>query len=381
MSEKEKTQFLEEYYYNIQNPAAYTTPDKLYQSLKSNKSFKFTKYFISKWLRRQDAYTLQRQVRKPKKLPNIRVSGINVQWSMDLMDVQNLSKENDGVRFLLILIDSFSKYLRIVALKQKTAAVVLNGIQQVFESGVQCKKLRSDRGSEFRNNLLRNYLQKKGVRLFFANQNSKASIAERVIRTIRGRLYRYFKKNRTHRYIDVLSDIVDNYNSTPHRSLNGLAPNKVTKKNEADVWAVLYLKKSKTIKKPKLNEKIEKQRTIKYRYKINDMVRLSHLKHVFRRGYNQQFTGEVFRIAKIFHIQGIPFYKVKDFNQEAIEGDFYENDLQKVDKNEESLWMIEKIIQKRKRKGVTELLVKFESWPEKFNQWIKESDIVDLSKT
>lgn len=178
-----------------------------------------------------------------------------------------------------------------------------------------------------------------------------------------------------------MSDIVDNYNSTPHRSLNGLAPNKVTKKNEADVWAVLYLKKSKTIKNPKLNEKIEKQRTIKYRYKINDMVRLSHLKHVFRRGYNQQFTGEVFRIAKRFHIQGIPFYKVKDFNQEAIEGDFYENDLQKVDKNEESLWMIEKIIQKRKRKGVTELLVKFESWPEKFNQWIKESDIVDLSRT
>lgn len=119
MSEIEKTQFLEEYYYNIHNPAAYTTPDKLYQALKSNKTFKFTKYFISKWLRGQDPYTLQRQVRKPKKLPNIRVSDINVQWSMDLMDVQNMSKENDGVRFLLILIDSFSKYLRIVALKQK----------------------------------------------------------------------------------------------------------------------------------------------------------------------------------------------------------------------------------------------------------------------
>lgn len=72
---------------------------------------------------------------------------------------------------------------------------------------------------------------------------------------------------------------------------------------------------------------------------------------------------------------------MKDFNQETIEGDFYENDLQTVDKNEESLWMIEKIIQKRKRKGVTGLLVKFESWPEKFNQWIKVSDIVDLSQT
>lgn len=72
---------------------------------------------------------------------------------------------------------------------------------------------------------------------------------------------------------------------------------------------------------------------------------------------------------------------MKDFNQETIEGDFYENDLQTVDKNEESLWMIEKIIQKRKRKGVTGRIVKFESWPEKFNQWIKVSDIVDLSQT
>lgn len=55
------------------------------------------------------------------------------------MDVQNLSKENDGIRFLLILIDTLSKYLRIVALKQKSARDVLNGIKQVFESGVKCR--------------------------------------------------------------------------------------------------------------------------------------------------------------------------------------------------------------------------------------------------
>lgn len=58
MSEKEKTQYLETYYYTIRNPAAFTTPEKLYQALKSNKDFKFSKHFISKWLRKQDAYTL-----------------------------------------------------------------------------------------------------------------------------------------------------------------------------------------------------------------------------------------------------------------------------------------------------------------------------------
>lgn len=104
-------------------------------------------------------------------------------------------------------------------------------------------------------------------------------------------------------------------------------------------------------------------------------MRLSHLKHIFRRRYNQQFTGEIFKITKRFHLQEIAMYKVTDFNQKLIEGDFYENDLQKVDENEDSLWLVEKIIKKRKRRGLTEVLVKFESWPEKFNQWVKESDI------
>lgn len=73
-------------------------------------------------------------------------------------------------------------------------------------------------------------------------------------------------------------------------------------------------------------------------------------------------------------------YKVKDFNDETIESDFYENDMQKVYKEENSLWLVEKLIRKRKRRGQTEWLVKFQSWPDKFNLWVKESDIADLRK-
>lgn len=177
------------------------------------------------------------------------------------MDVQNLSKENDDIKYLLILIDTLSKYLRVVALRQKSAKDVLNAIKLVFESGVKSNSIRSDRGGEFKNRLLQKFLKEKGVRLFFANQNSKASIAERVIRTIRGRLFRYFQKNRTYRYIDVLPDIVENYNSTPHRSLGGLAPKEVTSDNEADVWAQLYLKKknqNKSVNSVKKRKKQEK---------------------------------------------------------------------------------------------------------------------------
>ena len=157
-----------------------------------------------------------------------------------------------------------------------------------------------------------------------------------------------------------------------------MAPKDVTSENEADIWAQLYLKRKQQNKSANLSKRGKRRRNIKFRFKINDLVRLSHLKHIFRRGYNQQFTGEIFKITKRFHLQGIPMYKVKDFNDETIEGDFYENDMQKVYKEEDSLWLVEKLIKKRKRKGQTEWLVKFQSWPDKFNQWVKESDIVDL---
>lgn len=92
--------------------------------------------------------------------------------------------------------------------------------------------------------------------------------------------------------MDILTDIVQNYNSTPHRSLNDLPPRDVNKDNEADVWAYLYLKNVKSEKGGKKQlHATKKQRSIKYRYKVNDLVRLSHLKHIFPRGYNQQLTG------------------------------------------------------------------------------------------
>jgi transposase InsO family protein len=247
MEDKEK--FLEDYYYNMSNPAAYTTPAKLYDALKSNKEFKFSKQFIRKWLQKQDPYTLQRQVRRPTKIPNIRVSGLNTQWSMDLMDMQNLSKENDGIKYLLILIDTLSKYLRVVMLRQKSAKDILNAMKLIFKSGIKSSSIRSDRGGEFKNRLLQKFLKENGVRLFFANQSSKASIAERVIRTIRGRLYRYFQKNRTQRYIDILPDIVANYNSTSHRSLGGLAPKDLTSKKRSRCLGSTLSKKENTQQK------------------------------------------------------------------------------------------------------------------------------------
>lgn len=111
------------------------------------------------------------------------------------------------------------------------------------------------------------------------------------------------------------------------------------------------------------------------------MVRISHENAVFKRAYNEQFSKEIFKVAQRFRMQGIPMYKIKDFANETIRGNFYGSELQKVAKDEHALWIIDKKIRKRTVNGKVEYLVSFEGWPSKYNMWVSASDINDLKTT
>ena len=299
------------------------------------------------------------------------MSGIENQFDADLADVSNISKENDEVKYLLFVIDIFSKYLCVEPLKNKTAKEIVKGFQHIFDKGRKCKKLRTDNGTEFTSKITQAYLKNEGIYHFTThNSSTKANISERVIKTITNLMYRYFAKNRTHRYVDLLQDIVESYNATPHRSLNNVAPKDVTKANEADIWAYMYLKprRFKT-----------KKNVAPYHFKKGDLVRISHKNMVFDRSYDEHFTREIFKINQRMRMQGIPMYKIKDFQDEPIKGNFYESEIQKVSKDEDALWFIEKKIRKRKRNGEVQWLVKFDGWSNKYNQWISEKDIKDVT--
>ncbi|XP_033759131.1 uncharacterized protein LOC117341390 [Pecten maximus] len=187
-------------------------------------------------------------------------------------------------------------------------------------------------------------------------------------------MYRYFTKFRTYKYIDKLQDFVNSYNATPHSSLNGLAPKDLDDDNKVDVFAHQYLK-TPTNHTPK---KRKKARPV-FRFKIGSLVRVSHNKELFRRAYQQQWSSEIFKVNKRVFRQNIPQYQLIDFLNEPIKGNFYQSELQRVDKDEDALWFIEKKIKKRKRGGQVEWFVQFEGWPAKYNQWIPEKEIKDVS--
>lgn len=368
LEQKKIDSILKKIYCDLSTAGSYLGPDKLYTVLKNKGITNIGKHTVRKWLQNQDNYSLQKPVRQSFKKARVVVAGIDDQFDADLADVSNISHENDGVKYLLVVIDIFSKYLWIQPLKNKTAHEVVKGFKHIFDGGRTCKKLRTDNGSEIISKVTRAYLKREGIYYFTTqNSNTKANIAERVIQTIKNMMYRYFTENRTHRYIDVLEDIVKSYNATPHKSLNNIAPKDVSKNNEADIWAHMYLKPKKS-----------KKNVIPYHFKIGDLVRLSHKNMLFDRSYDEHFTRDIFKIKQRMRMQGIPMYKVKDFQNEPIKGNFYESELQKVQKDEDALWFIEKKLKKRKRNGVIQWLVKFEGWPNKYNQWIPEKDVKEV---
>ena len=154
---------------------------------------------------------------------------------MDLADASNISDENNGIKYLLFVIDIVSKYLWVKPLKNKTAKDVVKALKYILNKCRKCKKLRSDNGKEFNNNIMKTFLKNESIYYFTTQKpDTKANVVERVTQTIKNMMYRYFTKQRTHRFVDVLQDIVDSYNVTPHKSLNNIAPKDVNKDNEAD---------------------------------------------------------------------------------------------------------------------------------------------------
>ena len=294
---------------------------------------------------------------------------------MDLADVSNLSKYNKDTKYLLFVIDDFSKHLWVEPVSDKTHQSILKALKSVFDKTKRRpKRIRSDKGGEFKNRWVKEYFKKMGVNYFTTKNETKANFAERVIRTIKVLMYRYFSQNETYEYYNLLQKFVDNYNNSPHRTLSGLSPNDINKDNEAKIWKTMFIDSLRNSKysqnrKPKL-----------HLYNIGDYVRISHLKYTFQRDYQQKWTEEVFKIKKKIRRQGVPLYELTDYDNDDIEGVFYENELQKIVKNVDDTFKIEKVISKRRRNKVNEVLVKWRGYPTKFNSWIKETELRAIQK-
>lgn len=312
---------------------------------------------VLSWLAKQEAYTLHKKVtRKFKTRPYV-LLGMNDLWQADLADVSNLAKANDGVKFWLVVIDAFSKYLWVEKMLNKKSETVTTAFARILKrAGKSPTNLNTDKGGEFVNAQFQKYLSALNVNFYTAeNPDTKACFAERVTRTIKERVYRYLTAHNTHRYADVLDDLVAAYNNSVHSAIR-MKPIDVNEDTEDTVRKLLTIK----------------QGAVKPKFKVGQSVRVAKEKKAFRKGYQTGWSEEIFKISASTQTNPVT-YQLKDYAGETIRGRFYENELQQVRENKQ--FKIERVLRTRVRQGNRESLVKWFGYPLSMSSWVRTEDI------
>ena len=314
---------------------------------------------VVKWLSTQDTYTLHKPTRQNFPRAKVVVTGIDHQWQADLVDLSSLASRNKGVKYLLTCIDVFSKYAWVEPLKSKTGQALITSFEHIFKNHRKPLYLQTDQGKEFVNQAFQQYLKKKKVHFFTTyNEEMKASIVERFNRTLKTKMWKYFTRNNTKSYLEVLDDIVWSYNHSYHRSIK-MTPMEVNAQNQEDVWHHLYRDEHLSYKCPK--------------FQVGDHVKISKFRKAFKKGYLPNWTEEMFTIHNIK--RSVPTqYHIKDESGVKLKGSFYEHELQKVVKRD-SVYRIEAILDKRQKNNRIQVLVKWAGYPSSFNSWINQRDL------
>ena len=351
------------------SPALFTSIEPLYREAKK-KIRNIKREDVEEFLIRQPAYTRHRRaVRHFKRLASI-APGLHTNWQCDLSDMQRLSKENRGYGFFLLCIDSLSRQIFVEPVKTKHATAIVKGFKAIFDRcGYKPWKLVSDAGKEFTARVVQDYLSEHGIKHYcmYTSPQFHAGMAERANRSVKERLYRYFTHANTRTWLAVIQPIVDAINNSPCSSLGGLRPMDVTFDNAGAVREAVKEKLIPT-KKPPSNRI----------YKVGDYVRIERYKHAFQKGYEPNFTSEVFCISEVRRSPLPITYHLTDQNGETLIGWFYTQDLSLVKAAESTTWSIERVLERRKRRrgGVEECLVQWKGFSKEYNSWIPASSII-----
>ena len=269
-------------------------------------------------------------------------------WGVDLADMQLLSKYNKGIKYLLRVIDLFSKYAFAILLKNKKSASIVNAFQKILEkSGRKPNKIWVDQRGEFYNCDFKKWLTSNDISMYSRYNEERSVIAVRFIKTLKNKLYKHMTAVSRNVYYDVLDDIVEKYNNTWHNTIK---------------------MKPKDVKSNNFTEYVEESNGKRPKFKIGDRVRILKFKNIFAKGYTPNWSEEVFIVNKVKNT--VPrTCEINDLYEEKITGSFYEKELQKTNQKE---FRIGKVIKKKGDK----LYVKWKGYDDSFNPWINKKNLI-----
>lgn len=300
---------------------------------------------------------LHRQARKNfLRRPTI-MMGINDTLQADLVEMIPYSKQNRGMKYILTVINIFSKKAYAYALKNKSAVEVTKAMDSILNRlGHPINNLHVDNGTEFYNKPMQTLLAKRKIKLYSTFTTKKAAIVERFNRTLKNKMWKKFSFQGTHKWVDILQSLIDEYNNTNHRTIK-MKPMDVNHSNEMLLLNTIY----------RLKAPIKKTNT---KFKVGSFVRISKYKHIFAKGYTPNWTTEIFKIKRVQHTYPTTYLLI-DLSGQDIRGSFYNEELQLV--GDPKIYLVEKILKKKGDK----VYIKWLGIDSAHNSWIRKSDLLE----
>lgn len=314
---------LERNYVNPRFPFSFVGRNKLANHLNTS-----NKNINEKFLAFQNVYTLHRFARKPSHFNPYFIHKPREQIQMDLIELsrkRKYAKNNENYNYILIAIDSFSKRIWLQPMKNKSGQQSLEAIKKMLnEMGIPSpKSIVFDRGLEFTNRQVINFLKEKNITVIHPKTIVKASIVERFNSTIKNTIFKFLTNSNDSSYIKELNNFQFAYNNRPHSGIFNFSPIEAEKNENIDIIRRKYQEKR--------NETIMWAKNKKATFKIGDQVKIRKKTGWLQRGYKQTFSNKNYIIDSINDRLPIVLYKLKNLDSgQKIDKSFYSENLQLV---------------------------------------------------
>ena len=263
----------------------------------------------------------------------------------------------------------FTKFAVCIPMQNKTSVETRKALIKMLNEFQDEKPeiLLTDAGKEFKNGIVKTYLQQQGIKHVIPGNDFKAAVVERVNKIIQRKIYHYLTAHGTDEYAAVLQQIVNGYNNTTHETIQKTPTE--AEQPENHLWVRDLLNRHYT------DVILKKKKHSQNKFKVGDTVRIAIRKGKFHRSYNEQSQEELFQVIGVDNRMPITMYDIRSWETlEPIIGSFYASELTKVTHRE---YIIEKIIRRRTYRGERQVLVKWKYYHKSENQWIPEQNVQD----
>lgn len=319
-----------------------------------------------------DIYTRFRQHKKAKVYSPIYVDHKRQLFQCDttFFTAEALVNANHGYKYLLCVIDVFTKMAWVYPMKRVTCNTAVDLLRDVFtKCGTLPETIQTDKGSEFKCASMKALMREKGIQHYLSYSDRKCAVVERFNLTIQQLLYKLMAKHNTYEWTGLLAQAMKIYLNRKHRTIK-MSPLEAEQDENQKTVRDIFLERF---------AKIEDQRK-EPKYKVGDTVRVWAKRNNYWRGYYEDFTREYFKIAQVLTNLPVPRYVLEDILGEEVTGTFFEDELILFNPPDDLEYHIEKVVKTRGSGRNKQYLVKYVGWPDKFNEWKSEQEFIQLNQ-